>query len=303
MDIINNEDYTDSMLKKIHLESVYFSYYTEIINFLLENTIWSNKVKNIDIEAVLDTLIDYNYINNPLIKNSFGYSSLMDRYLRLKTGILKNYPTDKQKDVLFKNLSGFGLDAIFIPTIKKVLEQTKKFKDFEQIRSSLSQNNLISKETQQGLLSLIDSKMNYSKGLSFPISEFEDINGNIFNLNDYKGKVIIIDFWATWCGPCIQEMPEIKKLMVQLKNENVILITLSLDDKFKKWKEYIDKQNINGIHLCLGGGFGNKYLNQLGISAIPRSIVLDKEHNIYDFEYNSDSISEAVKELKELGNK
>lgn len=303
LDIINDENYSDSLLKKIHLESAYFDYYTEIINFLLENTIWSSRVKNINIEAVLDTFLDYNYLNRPLVKNSFGYSSLMDRYFRLKTGILKNYPVDVQKDVLLKNLNGFGLDAIIIQTIKIALENTKKSKDLKQIRNSVSQNNLISNGTQQGLLSLIDSKMNFSKGMSFPISEIEDINGDIFNLNEYKGKVIIFDFWSTWCGPCIKEMPQIKEMMDMLKNDDVILITLSIDDNFKKWNDFIKKQNINGIHLCLGGGFGNNILNKLKITSIPRAIVLDKEHKIYDFNYNANSIKEAVRELKNLAKK
>ena len=75
---------------------------------------------------------------------------------------------------------------------------------------------------------------------------FEDSEGKITNLSDLKGKVVFINFWATWCPPCIAEMPSINKLKSKFKdNPNVVFIMLDMDSDLKKSLKFMERKNYN----------------------------------------------------------
>lgn len=75
---------------------------------------------------------------------------------------------------------------------------------------------------------------------------FTDKNGSVKSLADFEGDVIFLNIWATWCPPCIAEMPTIHSLYNQLKdNENISFVLVSMDDDFEKAKKFMDKQNYN----------------------------------------------------------
>jgi len=97
------------------------------------------------------------------------------------------------------------------------------------------------------------------------------------HLNTYKGKVIYIDLWATWCGPCIEEMPAMEKLKAQYSsNPDIVFLTLSIDDNFGLWKQFIITKSMSGT---LGIIDRNK-LNDYKITGVPRIIVIDKNFKI-----------------------
>lgn len=75
--------------------------------------------------------------------------------------------------------------------------------------------------------------------------EFKDISGNTINLSDYKNKVIFMNFWATWCPPCVGEMPAIQDLYDTYKNDNRIQFLMLTNDKPEKIKEFIKKRDFS----------------------------------------------------------
>ncbi len=80
----------------------------------------------------------------------------------------------------------------------------------------------------------------------FPMADFglkvKDLNGNIVNMEDYKGKVIFLNFWATWCLPCVAEMPSINKLYKQFEGQDIAFFIVS-NETIEKVKKYHDKKN------------------------------------------------------------
>jgi thiol-disulfide isomerase/thioredoxin len=97
------------------------------------------------------------------------------------------------------------------------------------------------------------------------------------HLNEYKGKVIYIDLWATWCGPCIEEMPAMEKLKTQYSNNaDIVFLTLSIDEDLALWKRFITNKSMSGT---LGIIDRNK-LNDYKITGVPRIIVIDKNFTI-----------------------
>ncbi|MDD4639354.1 MAG: TlpA disulfide reductase family protein [Bacteroidales bacterium] len=104
---------------------------------------------------------------------------------------------------------------------------------------------------------------------------YPDINNVQQKLSDYKGKVIVLDVWATWCAPCRAEFPHLKKLEEELQGKDVVFIGLSLDTKLNDWVEMVKAENLPGVQL---------YTNREGvivdgyrIEAVPHFIVFSKD--------------------------
>lgn len=96
------------------------------------------------------------------------------------------------------------------------------------------------------------------------------------------GKIIYIDCWATWCGPCKAEMPNSKKLMTELKNESVAFVYLCLKSQEKIWKENLSQLEIGGQHYLLNTEQSNTLYKAFDIQGIPFYILLNKNGQIVE---------------------
>lgn len=102
---------------------------------------------------------------------------------------------------------------------------------------------------------------------------FLDENKKVIALNDLKGKVVFINFWATWCPPCVEEMPSINALKKRYKNDpNVVFLMVDVDNNYEKSKKFMEK---GGFDLPVHLPNGEIPSNFLG-NAIPTTVILDK---------------------------
>ena len=125
--------------------------------------------------------------------------------------------------------------------------------------------------------------------------QFQDI------LNKHKGKSIVIEFWASWCGDCIKAMPKIKTL--QTENPNVDYIFISLDKNAEKWKLGIEKHELKGDHYWISDKDGMKgsFGKAVNLDWIPRYIIVDKTGKIALYraiETDFDKINSTLKTIK-----
>ena len=104
-----------------------------------------------------------------------------------------------------------------------------------------------------------------------------DVNGKPVRLSDYKGKYVLLDFWASWCGPCRAENPNVLKAYNQFKDKNFTVVGVSLDEKADKWKEAIEKDGMPWMQVSDLKGFRNEVAQQYGIQAIPFSFLIDPQ--------------------------
>lgn len=112
-----------------------------------------------------------------------------------------------------------------------------------------------------------------------------DLKGNKVYLEDFKGKVIYVDFWASWCGPCRQQFPHAKELHNMLTPEQlkqVVFLYISIDDTEEKWKNAIEQNQIEGFHTNSPGGWGSSVTKHFGVNSIPRYMLIDKKGNVVD---------------------
>lgn len=115
-----------------------------------------------------------------------------------------------------------------------------------------------------------------------PHFELKDIDGKRVSLDQFKGKLVYLDFWATNCGPCIAEFPASKKIQEQYAEEKIVFVFVSVDEDEGKWKECVAKNNLFGIQLFAGGK--NSYVAKAyNISAIPEYVLIDKHGRIIEY--------------------
>ncbi len=123
------------------------------------------------------------------------------------------------------------------------------------------------------------------KGKPAPGFTYPNLEGEMVSLKDFKGSYVYIDAWATWCGPCIKEIPQLKKLHDRFKDENIEFVSISLDkskDK-QKWKQMVNNKNLKGHQLyAKGKAFKAKLAQDYMINSIPRFILIDPEGKIVD---------------------
>jgi len=100
------------------------------------------------------------------------------------------------------------------------------------------------------------------------------LDGSRFTLDEMGGKVVLIDFWATWCGPCREELPHIKKIAQEFANEPLVIISVSWDSDEAKWKEFIAK---NGMTWAQYRDADHGLANAFSINAIPHYFTIDSD--------------------------
>ena len=174
----------------------------------------------------------------------------------------------KMSTVLSILLGAFGIALIFIPDTKawvsRGLMNIGLFKpDLERVEPLAGNVSASAEETP-----------------AFPAQPpvyFADGGGNRIDAANQRGKVVFVNFWATWCPPCIAEMPAIDKLYQQFKdNDNVVFVLADVDGQYEKSKQFMDDRKLNlPVHLP-AGQVPEQWLG----NAIPTTLILDKQGRI-----------------------
>jgi thiol-disulfide isomerase/thioredoxin len=123
----------------------------------------------------------------------------------------------------------------------------------------------------------VKSMENLKEGNPAPEFSYPDINGKVVSSKDLLGKVVYIDVWATWCGPCVGEIPSLKKLEQELHGKDIAFVSISTDQDTKKWEQMVKEKELGGIQLHDADGWRGKIMTDYVISGIPRFILIDKE--------------------------
>lgn len=119
-------------------------------------------------------------------------------------------------------------------------------------------------------------------GSTAPDFALTDIDGNSVHLSDLKGKVVCIDFWATWCRPCIKSMTYSQRMVNQYKGKDVEFLYVSMDENASSWEGYVKGQNLTGKHLNAMSGKG--YLSDIAklykVKQLPTYVIVDKDGKV-----------------------
>jgi thiol-disulfide isomerase/thioredoxin len=134
-------------------------------------------------------------------------------------------------------------------------------------------------------------------GKPAPDAVFYDATGKTSRISDYRGKVIYIDTWATWCGPCKREIPSLKQLEEEFHGKNVQFISVSTDKDVNAWKNFIAKEQMGGLQLHQSEKFEETISKLYVVNSIPRFIIIDESGNIVNVDAPRPSSGEQIRQI------
>lgn len=117
-------------------------------------------------------------------------------------------------------------------------------------------------------------------------------------VKSHTGKIVVIEFWASWCGDCIKAMPKIKE--IQEQNPEVDYVFISFDKTPEKWKDGVEKHELKGFHFMALDGMKGKFGSAVDLDWIPRYIVVDKSGKIVIYRAIETDFEEITKTLQLL---
>lgn len=217
---------------------------------------------------------------------------IVDRYkFAQQMGSAKDFMGLQKEDFLKKiNQLKKGLDSlssVYSYANDQMLQESKEqvldffqklIDNYDRMHANLVQQKAINK--------------NLKKGNPAPeFFNYENSKGGTNSLKDFRGKYVYIDVWATWCRPCIAQIPYLKKLEEEYKNKNIVFVSISTDDDRRsngswekahdKWKKMVTQKNLSGIQLWAGKDDA-RFSVEYAIRGIPRFILIDPKGNIVD---------------------
>lgn len=133
------------------------------------------------------------------------------------------------------------------------------------------------------------------EGMPAPDITFQNEKGKTLHLDKLKGKITLIDFWASWCGPCRKEIPHVKKYYEEYKNKGVQFISVSIDAKKDAWTKALKEEQMPWLQGWAPNS-GKEVLNTYQFNGIPFLILLDKKGNIYRKYLRGEKIKQAIED-------
>ena len=223
--------------------------------------------------------VENNYmVQSSLMDAKYDYPSLLasneENFKRL---------VDDKKNSGFAGLENKNLDVNF-----KVLQKV----DIE--------NSIIGLTAYYNQV-LENNKLNGSVSPSF---DYDNYKGGKTKLEDFKGKYVYLDIWATWCGPCIAEIPFLKKVEERYHDKNIAFVSISIDKlkDLEKWKTMVNKRELGGVQLFANNDWNSDFIKAYGINSIPRFILIDPTGKIVSADASRPSSAELQLQLDTLLN-
>lgn len=142
--------------------------------------------------------------------------------------------------------------------------------------------------------------MDLKVGDELPDIELPMKDGTKKRLSDFQGKFLLLDFWASWCGPCLREMPKLKELYEENKDNNFAIISYSLDDKENAWKGAVARLEIdkpNWLHASDLKAWKSPAAVLMGVTEIPRTILVSPDGRAIAFNLRGDELIQKVEQI------
>jgi thiol-disulfide isomerase/thioredoxin len=131
-------------------------------------------------------------------------------------------------------------------------------------------------------------------GAAFPAFTVQDLSGKPQSVASHKGRVLLVDFWATWCPPCRAELPNVLKTYQQYHDKGFDIIGVSLDSDKEKLSDFIEQQKMTWPQFFDGKGWSNELAVKYGIQSIPSTFLLDGDGKIIGKSLRGEALEAAV---------
>ncbi len=224
------------------------------------------------------------------------YTYFLDQYIDYQR--LQSENSDLADEALVrKYLNGVVLDYYLAKIYAMACRrgQIGQYAQRIQVFMETSQNEVYKKV----LRNLYNEAKGLTSGAKAPDFELSDLQGNTLQLSELRGKVVYLDFWASWCAPCVIQMRNGQSWKSKFKDEEVAFVYISLDNNKAAWQQFVRNQGFKGNHvLAEPGAFQSAIARSYGVSRLPSVFIIDKVGRVV---YNSakDQAKGRIKDMIE----
>ena len=229
----------------------------------------------------------FRYLTNSIWSNRINEAHDVDGMLN----VLRKVPS---QDLAISLVNGF---------YSKISSKEERSKDYLDLIKRVTKHQPFIDAAEKKFKEIMLSK-NLNEGDISPDFNYENVDGKKISLSDLKGKYVYIDVWATWCGPCIKQVPYLKKLEERYHNKNIVFVSISVDKEKSKvaWKQMIIDKELGGLQLFADKSFDSDFMNAYAVNSIPRFILIDTEGKIVNTEAPRPSFDKTKNLLDNLLN-
>lgn len=172
----------------------------------------------------------------------------------------------------------------------ELVQQLKR--DFPQTKPGRQADTLLADLKKQAEAKQIQRTL--VEGSKFPDFNEKDLAGKPLSIANYKGKVVLVDFWATWCMPCVRELPNVLKAYQDYHPKGFEILGISLDQDEQKLKQFIQERKMPWPQYFDGKGWANKLAAKYGVNSIPATYLLDGDGKIIGKNLRGEALDQAV---------
>lgn len=263
----------------------YYRYFTKNEAFVVSETYYDS-FKNFDFSETIayensnayKRLLESHYGR---IANELSTRENIDIALAYLKTVDDNFDNGNTKDELMFNYLRYGMKA------------NTALEDVYNLYKTANQNpnNFAKATANYNVLKTL------TPGNSSPTFTYENHKGGETSLADLKGKIVYVDVWATWCGPCKREIPYLKEVEAEYHGKEIAFVSISIDVKkdYDAWRNMVNEKELGGIQLMADNDWKSKFVTDYGIKGIPRFILIDAEGNIV----NSDAPRPSSTKIRE----
>ncbi len=137
-------------------------------------------------------------------------------------------------------------------------------------------------------------------GQPAPDFTLDDLQGQSVSLSDFRGQAVFLDFWASWCGPCIEDLPHLAKIKQQAQNQKIVFLSISLDASVKQWCQAVEAHTLTGVHVHAPGGWQAAVAQLYQVRSIPSYFLVGPDGRMDGRVDDVEEVEEVVSRIEEV---